>query len=112
MPARVKRWLAKAPSALTPSPKFQLYLTIVRPGVARDASALKKTGVVIFGIVGEKTNDAAGSGLAPTVIASVFDAARPRSLVTVSVALNVPIATNRCETVLPLPDEPSPKFQA
>src|SRR5262249_14551978 len=85
---------------------------MVRPGAARDPSALNTTLWPIDGVVGENTNVALGGCSGLTLTCCTDDADRPRSLVTVSVTLNVPSVANVWFTARPVPDVPSPNVQA
>ena len=72
-----------------PSPKFQLYVAIVRPAGAVDEVALNWTVVVVVGAVGEKTKLALGAPAVAAVTVTVFDVVpvAPPLSVTVSVTL-------------------------
>jgi hypothetical protein len=99
-----------------PSPKFQENCTIECPAAACTPSALKKIVSFTPAPSGDDTQSPDGGGDAPTEMTCVTDAARPRSLVTVSVTLNevagVVDATYVWLTTFPDADPPSPKFQA
>jgi hypothetical protein len=75
-------------------------------------SALNTTVWLTCGAVGEMTKSALGVATPLTDTVCDTDAERPRSLVTVSVTLNVAAVENACDTVWPAPVPPSPKFHA
>ena len=78
---------------------------------------MKNTVAPTPGADGENVNVAVGNADAPpvddpTVTGKVLEAESPRSLVTVTVTLNVAATVNVCVTVRPVPLVPSPKVHA
>jgi hypothetical protein len=105
--------VAVEPLAVLPSPKFQSYLTMLRPVFlsATDSAALKNTSVFTPGALGENRNTAVGAGEAVTVTVLATVAVEPRLSLTTRVTWKFPAALNVCDVIIPEPVVPSPKFQ-
>src|SRR5437762_2809749 len=109
--AAVNTCVVTWPLPVAPSPKFQSYRTMLRPGDACTAAALNTTVSLMTGSIGEFTQSPDGAWGAPISTACDFEANKPRSFVTVSVTVNLPIEVNVWFTTLPDPDWPSPNVQ-